>query len=281
MADCRDIERALERGLGLDEPELSGHVSVCASCRALAQDDGALARALSAAAGSAAALMPAVRSPTADTSAAEISVDMAAAVEQRLERERGPRARLRALPSWARVAAASALGLGLVLVQPLRTPQIGWPRPVALLLLAILLLAGVALVLRPITLPPAGRARGWVAAAALAAPFLVALGVLGHRAGSDAHWGGVATAAACFAYGSLFAAPFFVLLRLLDRSDYVSLPNAVLFGAATGLVAGLVLELHCALTHPLHVSLGHAAVGVLWAAAYAALSSRLMWRASH
>lgn len=276
IADCRDIEGALERGLPLDGAGVPEHLSMCETCGALARDGGALARALSAAA-------PQVAAPSGAGGDSRMGLDagFAATLEQQLEKERGLRGRLRALPTWARVATASLAGLLLVFFQPAREP-VGLPRPVALSVLLVIMVAAVALLLRPVARAPVTRLRtAAVAAAALAVPFLLALGLFGPRPGFNAHWGGAGTAAACFLYGALVAAPFFVLLRAFDRWERVPLPNAVLFGAATGVVAGLVLELHCVLTHPAHVALGHATVGVLWAAAYAALSSRSMWRASH
>jgi len=67
---------------------------------------------------------------------------------------------------------------------------------------------------------------------------------------------------ACFAYGSVLALPALLLGALLDR-DALRQPLAFLAAiGAPAVVANLALQLHCPLTHPAHLLLGHAAISV-------------------
>jgi hypothetical protein len=214
MVDCGDTERALARG-DAEQPGVISHLSQCESCRALAEDGGRLSRALSTA-----------EPPAQEPDAALLDEQLVVAVETRLAAERGIRGRLRSLRSWQRVTLVGLVGLVLVAFQPSRLSEIGVPRPATMAGMGVLMLCAVLALLRPIARPRSEALLGALATVALLVPFALAFGFLGSRAGFDGHWGGGGAAAACFAYGSVVALPFFVLLRSVDRWDWVPRSNA-------------------------------------------------------
>jgi hypothetical protein len=64
--------------------------------------------------------------------------------------------------------------------------------------------------------------------------------------------------------GSAVAAGIYAVLRGLDRGGTRRLP---LMAACAGLAANLMLQLHCAVTAPTHLMLGHLGVVVVCFAA--------------
>jgi hypothetical protein len=69
-------------------------------------------------------------------------------------------------------------------------------------------------------------------------------------------------AAACFFFGALFGLPILLSILAVDRG--LGRTNVALLGAASvGLTGNLALQLHCPLTHPLHLVPGHATIGIV------------------
>ncbi|HET9932701.1 MAG TPA: hypothetical protein VFQ35_18485, partial [Polyangiaceae bacterium] len=100
------------------------------------------------------------------------------------------------------------------------------------------------------------------ALAALALPFaLAAVSPFGASLASGAH---SPRAVACYTFGAALSLPILLLVRLLDRNERSPLLPLALTAAATGLIANLVLSLHCASDDPVHLALGHASIGVGW-----------------
>lgn len=64
----------------------------------------------------------------------------------------------------------------------------------------------------------------------------------------------------CLVIGSLVAASAFLLLRAFDRG---AMRATWLFAACAGLYANLLLQLHCSVTAPSHMLLGHLGVALL------------------
>jgi hypothetical protein len=119
--------------------------------------------------------------------------------------------------------------------------------------------------------PLLGRAS---VALALLVPFVLAMGPVhtAHPAsleGTGADF--IPRAGACFLYGSVFGAPFVALLWALDRSAQARPATALLAALLAGVAANLALLVHCAITAPAHLALGHATVGAALALAYATI----------
>ena len=68
----------------------------------------------------------------------------------------------------------------------------------------------------------------------------------------------------CFMYGSLLAVPFSALIWFLTRESRMEWETAASTTAAMGLIANVGLLLHCPITDPWHVVLGHATIGPVW-----------------
>jgi hypothetical protein len=211
--------------------------------------------------------------------AAGLDLDrMQAELQSKLAEERGPAAWLRARPTPVRGIFAGAAMAALVV-----TTMALWLRPdfevyppgrmLALLaLLAGMIIVDMILVLWPLQLP---AAPGWLTrAAVIAAPLgLLVLYLLptAHTAHPRSlHPEGLGpllwTAQKCLLIGSAVAAGIYAVLRGLDRGGTRRLP---LMAACAGLAANLMLQLHCAVTAPMHLVFGHlGVVGVCFGAAW-------------
>jgi hypothetical protein len=100
----------------------------------------------------------------------------------------------------------------------------------------------------------------------LLAPALLAL-LAPLRAGlpeAAAAWGNPSS---CFTYGAALVVPLVLLYWLFERRETVPTGALVLAGALAGVAANLLLHAHCASTHPGHLLLGHASIGLVWALA--------------
>jgi len=110
--ECAEIRRGFVAGRVPAGPEVDAHRKRCSQCRELFENGAALGRGLGR------AVLPEV---SAD--------DLFGLVERDLSRETGLRARLRALPTRARVGSLIAVAAGLVAWQVFfhRRPDVGGP----------------------------------------------------------------------------------------------------------------------------------------------------------
>jgi hypothetical protein len=255
--NCTEVRDSFRRGERPAGAAVEQHVAECAACRELSTSD--VLGPLLATSG--------VRAPAVDP---RLEAEIAAV----LLSERGPRAALRALPSWLRVALTACGALALALGQFLLRPSPGTAR-------AIPALATLSLIAFAVLLSSARAVRDWQKAAVCwlgaGLPGFLALGLFASEPPRESY----AHAFACFGYGTVFALPLLGLLTLLERRERLPPLDAALLGASSGLIGAIVLDLHCADTHPAHQFLGH--VSVVWAFIVSAWAWTLLRRvtASH
>jgi hypothetical protein len=201
--------------------------------------------------------------------------ELFALVEQRLAEERGVRAWLRSRSTAVRIA------LSLASLALLAAPMaLAWARPdlavypvfrlgLGMLVIIALLALQLLLVLRPLSRPPLPA---WASQAAIASA-LVGLVVLyalppahlAHPASlQPPGWPAlIERALPCLGFGLAFGLVSYGLLRLFDRGGTRATRRALLAAAYGGLVANLLLLLHCPVTAPAHLLVGHLGVAVL------------------
>jgi hypothetical protein len=262
--DCGDVRRELlghPYGPNADvHAAMAAHAVACPACCSLLADGGTLARRL-------------VR----DGTALDIEATLGA-VEKTVAAERGLRAALRNARTSVRLSLAAAVaGSSVLAVLTLRPRADLGLYPKGRLLAAVLilaLLAGAALLrgLRPSHLPSLATWRtALLLVAAVLAPIVLALLPPAHTLTPLSLGGGgddlVGRALACLGFGLAAALVPGVALWLIDRGTGPSRWLAA--AAAAGLVGTLALELHCPLTGPAHLLLGHATVSLVAVAAVA------------
>jgi hypothetical protein len=108
---------------------------------------------------------------------------------------------------------------------------------------------------------PGARTRGALVWLAVSLPLVYALLSSSTTGRSTGDRGFFEQALACFAYGSVLAVPFVIVLWTLDRSDRARLVLLTGLAGVAGLVANAALALHCANTEPLHLAAGHGTIG--------------------
>ena len=203
-----------------------------------------------------------------------------------LEKERGLTAELRALSTPRRLSLLLgtfvALALTTYLVRPRLDLAIYPAARMALILcvVGVLVMSSALVALWPLSyrpLPPLLRKL----AVALGPLSLLALYSLpaahtAHPASLQAE--GFAAlfvrALPCLLIGSGVAASAFLLLRALDRG---ALSVSLVFAACAGLYANFLLQLHCSVTAPEHMLLGHLGVALLtfvWVGLFDRVSGR-------
>jgi hypothetical protein len=264
--DCADVRDLFLSGKLPEGADVEEHVRWCAHCRELLGRDGLLGQGLSAAADDA------------------LDPGLLAAVEQRLERERGPRAwlRSRATPLRLLLVLLSAAAVFAVVYFTARRPDFAWAAGDRWFALTGLMMLGLVLgadgALRVL-----GRAQpsSLVGAAltVLALPLLVALLPDDEGAHSIAQAGVgsafVQNSLRCFFFGVLLSAPVGTLLWFASREDRLPTSGLVFAAGGAGVAANLVLHAHCAISAPGHLIAGHATVGLAWLLALA-LVNRLV-----
>jgi hypothetical protein len=207
-----------------------------------------------------------------EPAAAEIDA-LRGGVEALLARERGPLAALRARPSGQRLAlvlgATAVVVLGSYALAP-RSDLADYPAGHMIFNLAVLGLLTMAAawrLLRPVHLPPlpawTGRALLIVAVVTPALLALVPLEHAGAPAGQGAQF--ALACARCLGFGAAMGAPALVLGLLARRARMDGAAVAALAGVVAGLTGNLALALHCPVSEPLHVILGHGTLLVLLA----------------
>ncbi len=203
-----------------------------------------------------------------------------ATIQEAIQRERGPRAWLRSLPTRTRMAGVAMWAALLITAVAIVTPRAArGPVPlfrVVPVVAALAALATVALriVLRPLQSPPPSRreiATCFVAGLLAPAVFALLPGP-GPAVTSIAGFSSCTATTGCFVIGLVPGALVLVALRLLDRGGYGSRDGAFIAAITGGLVGNIALELHCPITTPQHLLLGHATVGVALVLGYHALT---------
>jgi hypothetical protein len=200
--------------------------------------------------------------------------DMLAAMHDRLQAERGLRARLRELPTPLRVLLAAlvlALVALVVAVVTLRGDFGAYPQVrfwASLVVPAGLSLALLLALFRPLSRRPLGPVRRWgLALAALLVPLAIAVLPPAHdlvhaHPESFADAGGQfwPRAIGCLVFGCASALPLLALALALDRGPGLRRDRLLIAGGLGGLAGTIALQLHCPLVSIDHLVAGHAAV---------------------
>lgn len=203
-------------------------------------------------------------------------------VDRLVADDRGLLARARSLPRGHRIALVAAvllLEVGAVLLFAPRADLGAYPTGVLTVAVAVLLALGFVAgwrLLRPLHLPASGRlmeglliGTGLSAAVALA---LVPVRHTGAPAGEGlAFW---LACLRCLAFGGALGLPVGWIAGGLRRSTVGGAAVAALAGLMAGLAGNLYLQLHCPITDPAHLLLGHAPLVALGAVVAAAVSLR-------
>ncbi|HEX3772856.1 MAG TPA: hypothetical protein VHV51_00260 [Polyangiaceae bacterium] len=253
--DCAEIREALLRGEAEPSAEIEAHLASCTHCRELFAKEAELGRSLA----------------SASSLPLTLADDSFAQIETRVAEESGLRAWLRSRPSKIRFLLAALSVLAAVIVGAVLHPRrdLGDYPEARLSLLLGLYALGIALAFGKELFLSVRRGSfadfGWLVAAALALPFLVAFAPPTLASQSFGPEG----AFACFRYGALLTLPTAALLWAFDRDDRLSLRTVCLSAAALGLAASLILELHCPSGNLVHVLFGHASIGLAWLALWA------------
>jgi hypothetical protein len=246
--ECTDIRARLLQGGDLG-PAAAAHAAECPACAALLADGGRVARLLG------------------HPEHARVDVDAAlATAEAAMAREVGVRARLRSASTRVRLSmmglAGASVALAFLVLRP-RPDLAAYPRGRLALSVVLLLAAtgvGMRMFARPLYLPSTERRRSLaILGAALALPFVLA--ALPQAHGLPVSLGGtgddlLARALVCVRTGLMAAAPVALTLWLVDRGTAPWVLGAV----TAGVTGTLALELHCPLTSPAHLLLGHATI---------------------
>jgi len=253
--ECAEIRSSFVAGRVPAGPAVEAHLAGCLPCRELFENDARLGRRLALLA------LPEVEPG-----------GLLAQVEQDVAREVGLRARLRAQPRRVRVAALTSVAVALFVFQLVHNRRGDFAHYSPLLFWCVALALGVALTLSVAVIsrgPSAAlgsRAReGSAAFLSLMLPVLLALlAPLGAASPeSAAEWGNWS---GCFTYGAALVVPLVALYWLFERRDTVPFSALLAAGGVAGLAANLLLHAHCGSAHLGHLLLGHATVGVVWAA---------------
>lgn len=258
LMDCLAFRACIARGELLDSGACE-HAAVCEACGAVVSDDAAVGRRLVSAVTTRNAASG-VGIAHGDDSATETSLQ---AARRLLARDRGPLGALRARPVWQRLAVLLGLfgaGLAFMAGHSVHAPLEVVPHVAAFAAACILLMWPLG---RP--LPRLGRALAF--GGSLALPLLFALWAHARATSptpETSPW-------PCLALGAVLAAGLFALLSALDRRAARGAWQALLTGSISGMAASALLHLHCPSDALVHLTLGHAPLGVLAASMALAL----------
>lgn len=246
--NCVDVREARLRGAELP-PEAAEHAQACPICSAAA-DDGIGAP------------------PGLD--------ELFRGVEARLASEKGVIAWARsrstttrlliAAGSMAVLVALSAVGIPRTRFAPIPVERIVVVLGALSVLAAMLLRVG----LRPAHVPaPPDRSLLAIIGAGLLLPVATALLPAGaHSFDHYVQYTQTQATVGCFIIGAFTGVLVLLVLRVLDRHAHDSRPAGVLAAVTGGVAGNLALELHCPITAPAHLLLGHATVGLMLVLAY-------------
>jgi hypothetical protein len=254
--ECAEIRSLFVAGSIPAGPRVDAHLKVCPHCRELFEKGAQLGRRL------AVGVVPNVEPG-----------DLFALVEKDVKAEVGVRARLRALSTPTRalvlLVVAALPMLGHLLFD--RRADFGEYSPGLFWGVALLFGAGLAVgirsLLRGVAAPLRSpwRGRGLALGLLLVPGVAALLAPLG--AGSPEAVHVLGSPSSCFTWGAAFVVPLVVAYWLFERRDSVPARTLVAAGALAGLAANLLLHAHCGSASPLHLLLGHASIGVVWAVA--------------
>ena len=251
---CKRTDELLARGAPMTEPDVVEHIEQCPGCRARAHAGGADAALFG-------RLGAALRTEDAGRAAA-----------------------LRSLPTSRRLALAALVAVATILASYFAAGRVDfalYPVPrlsieLAGLLAATLIALWVAL--RPAWRPPLAPAALTAAAVlALAGPSILAMLPAAHTlhpaslAGAGADLG--RRAIACLMYGLACGAVMSLYLLLVRRDDRPPGVWTTLGAGAAGLAGVAALQVHCPITQPVHLLLGHGPVVLVMLGVWA-----LAWR---
>ena len=262
MHTCDDTRRALERGELPESREAQEHLEACPACRELVAGVPVLGHRLAG-----------LKSPSVPAGGLGADDPAWVALQANLRAESAPGGWLRNRGTPLRIVlslSVPAVLVGWNLVAKRRADWDAYPTPRLLgeaALLLVSLWAAIHFALRPLHLPPRNRLRRVVNVVALAVPVgLAALGPahLAHPASLQGSgldfW---PRALACLQFGAAMAVPAILVLWWADRAQGRRLALAALAAAVGGLTGNFVLHIHCAITDPLHLLVGHASIGLL------------------
>jgi hypothetical protein len=251
--DCLEIRQGFSTG-GVPTGALVGeHLRECAHCRELFAQRASLGRHLASATVELASATPA----------------QLAATEALLAQERGVRAFLRSRPTRTRWLLSLALP-ALFVARELLRQRVPWRTLSTARVLAGLALLGCFGLVEKVALrpPPIARraARWWATFAVLAwcIPWVLWFAPEAQASSGEPAGSFMCRSLACFAYGSAVAAPSFALLWAFDRGQRVPFRVWALGAGMVGIVANVILLLHCPLTNRAHVLAGHLSIGLAW-----------------
>lgn len=264
--DCDAVRDALQRGEPLTA-ELAAHVVECEVCGQLVPASAVLGE---------------------DPIPAAATLALFDRVEKDIAAEHGPVAWLRSRSTATRSAIAAgtigALALAVLLFSARKDLHV-YPTFLLWLITGTYVLLATALVpgaLRGLHQPVLSQ-RSLLTSVALAVvvPFVVSAMPQAHTA-HEASLLGMGDdfgkrLLSCFLYGLAVAAPALLMLRGLDRSGHSLLQQALLAASAAGVAGVLGQHLHCPITHPLHIVLGHGTLVAALVALYL-LGSRVLRR---
>ena len=253
MSDCADVRDALKQGKPLTD-ELGEHAEQCELCAELVGGEAELGHGLASLEGA----------PEPDLSR------VIANVEEHVAQDTGLGAWLSSRATPTRVLIGIGLPIAIVtwiLMAKARPDLALYPLGrLAAIVIAYSLFVGAALrhALAPLQrAAPAPWVRPALTFAMIALPLVFAVlpaAHSGHPEGSGDDF--LRRALACFGFGAALSLPVLVLWALLDRDKHQSAPLAALAAAGAGLVGVMSLELHCPITQPPHLLLGHASVAL-------------------
>ena len=261
--DCAEIRQGFMTGEVPSGQSVDEHLGWCPHCRELFRNGASLGRRLAV---------------SANGQPAELSTQLSA-TEALLVNERGLRAFLRSRSTRMRWALSLSLP-GLLLARELWRRRVPWrelstPRLLGGLLLVALLGVVAHSALRPLPIERrAARLRTALALVAWCLPCVLWFAPETRVSAEDFSGELARTSFSCFAYGSALAAPSFALLWALDRGARMPFHVWALAAGTVGLVANILLLLHCPSTNGAHLLAGHFSIGLVW---FMAASSAAWW----
>ena len=261
--DCLEIRQGFSAGGVPSGASVDEHLRVCPHCRELFEHEATLGRHLA----------------SATPEFARVSSAQLSATEALIENEHGLRAYLRSRST--RVRWLLSLGLpALFLARELLRKRVQWRElstPRVLAGFALLGFLGVVAhsALRPLPIERrAARLRSALAVIAWCLPCVLWFAPEAQASADELTGSFGWRSLSCFAYGSAFAAPSFALLWAFDRGVRVPFRVWALAAGMVGIVANLILMLHCPLTNRAHLLAGHLSIGLAW---FIAVSTAEWW----